>query len=94
MTVCAAASQRPCAHSSRTARLPPPTPTPPACLLQDHPSRVVILSSYAHNFNGPQLPLDDLNWEDRKYGAWRAYGQSKLCNILCAKELARRRVCL
>eukprot|EP00887_Chlorella_sp_A99_P004157 scaffold23.g4157.t1 len=53
-------------------------------------SRVVAVASYAEHFNGSQLHMDDLNWERRPYSAWRAYGQSKLCNILMAKELARR----
>ena len=33
---------------------------------------------------------DDLNYERRSYSRWPAYGQSKLANILFAKELARR----
>ncbi|KAI3425019.1 hypothetical protein D9Q98_008401 [Chlorella vulgaris] len=56
---------------------------------QGAPARVVALSSYGHNF-AKELPLDDLNWERRKYGAWPSYGQAKLSNALFARELARR----
>jgi NAD(P)-dependent dehydrogenase (short-subunit alcohol dehydrogenase family) len=52
--------------------------------------RVVVVSSSAHNF-APEagIEFDNLSGE-RSYGAWRAYGQSKLANLLFAKELARR----
>lgn len=56
--------------------------------LQEAPVRIVVVSSYAHQMGG--LDLDDLHWRNRSYSAWKAYGQSKLCNILFAKELARR----
>ncbi|KAL6768395.1 hypothetical protein ACKKBF_B39000 [Auxenochlorella protothecoides x Auxenochlorella symbiontica] len=64
------------------------------CLLpklkkQGRPARVVVLSSRAH-FGARDLPMDDLNWERRRYSAWPAYNASKLCNLLFAKELARR----
>ncbi len=50
--------------------------------------RVVTLSSLAHGLGG--LDLDDLNWQKRRYSRWRAYGQSKLCNLLFTVELQRR----
>jgi NAD(P)-dependent dehydrogenase (short-subunit alcohol dehydrogenase family) len=52
--------------------------------------RVVVVSSSAHNF-APRagIEFDNLSGE-RFYGAWRAYGQSKLANLLFAKELAKR----
>jgi WW domain-containing oxidoreductase len=52
--------------------------------------RVVMLSSEAHR-NAPAegIRLDDLAAE-KSYGAWMAYGQSKLANILFARELAKR----
>jgi NAD(P)-dependent dehydrogenase (short-subunit alcohol dehydrogenase family) len=34
--------------------------------------------------------LDDLNWERRPYSPQRAYGQSKLANLLFTLELQRR----
>jgi NAD(P)-dependent dehydrogenase (short-subunit alcohol dehydrogenase family) len=36
------------------------------------------------------LNFDDLNWEQRKYQAWRAYGDSKLANLYFTYELARK----
>lgn len=52
--------------------------------------RVVMVSSQAHRA-APRagIELDNLSGE-RNYSGWRAYGQSKLANILFAKELARR----
>lgn len=49
--------------------------------------RVVTVSSMAHQ--RAQIHFADLQLE-RKYGAIRAYGQSKLANILFASELAER----
>jgi len=49
--------------------------------------RVVTTASDAHTAG--RLDLDDLQAE-RSYSAWRAYGTSKLCNILFTRELARR----
>jgi len=53
-------------------------------------ARVVVVSSAAH-LQAPTVGIefDDLGAE-RKYGPWRAYGQSKLANVLFAKALARR----
>lgn len=51
-------------------------------------SRVVSLSSAAHRF-GP-LQLDDLDWKQRGYNEWLAYGQAKTANIYFASELDRR----
>lgn len=51
------------------------------------PSRVVNVSSSAH-FSGT-IRFDDL-LSERKYGAWSAYSQSKLANILYTYELASR----
>jgi NAD(P)-dependent dehydrogenase (short-subunit alcohol dehydrogenase family) len=34
--------------------------------------------------------LDDLNWHNRKYSKWAAYGESKLAIMLFTDELARR----
>jgi NAD(P)-dependent dehydrogenase (short-subunit alcohol dehydrogenase family) len=52
--------------------------------------RVVMLSSEAHRTTFREgIRLDDLGCE-REYSAWRAYGQSKLANLLFARALARR----
>jgi NAD(P)-dependent dehydrogenase (short-subunit alcohol dehydrogenase family) len=57
-------------------------------LLPKITDRVVTVSSGAHRFGG--LDIDDLNWEKRRYTRWRAYGQSKLSNLLFTLELQRR----
>jgi NAD(P)-dependent dehydrogenase (short-subunit alcohol dehydrogenase family) len=51
------------------------------------PSRIVNVSSDAHK--GMKLDFDDLHLE-KSYSVIRAYGQSKLCNILFTYELAKR----
>jgi NAD(P)-dependent dehydrogenase (short-subunit alcohol dehydrogenase family) len=50
--------------------------------------RVVTVSSGAHRMG--KIRLDDLNWERGGYQRWRAYGQSKLANLLFTSELQRR----
>ena len=50
-------------------------------------ARVVTVSSNAHKFG--RIDFDDLDGA-KKYGSWRAYGQSKLANLLFAFELQRR----
>jgi NAD(P)-dependent dehydrogenase (short-subunit alcohol dehydrogenase family) len=58
-------------------------------LLLDHVAgRVVTVSSGAHRMGG--IDFEDLNWERKSYSAWRAYGQSKLANLLFTAELQRR----
>jgi NAD(P)-dependent dehydrogenase (short-subunit alcohol dehydrogenase family) len=52
--------------------------------------RVVVVASGAHRIGS--IDLDDLNWERRGYSRWRAYGQSKLANLLFMSELQRRLV--
>ena len=52
--------------------------------------RVVMLSSAAHKMAPKEgILFDDLG-ADRAYKPWVHYGQSKLANLLFAKELARR----
>ena len=57
-------------------------------LLPNVTGRVVTVSSNAHRAG--HMDFDDLNWERKKYRAWRAYGQSKLANLLFTAELQRR----
>jgi WW domain-containing oxidoreductase len=52
--------------------------------------RVVMLSSAAHRGTpSGGIQFDDLSFA-RGYSDWRAYGQSKLANLLFAKSLAKR----
>ena len=57
-------------------------------LLPHVTDRVVTISSGAHRMG--RIRLDDLNWERDGYDRWRAYGQSKLANLLFTLELQRR----
>jgi NAD(P)-dependent dehydrogenase (short-subunit alcohol dehydrogenase family) len=50
-------------------------------------ARVVTLSSNAHKMG--RIDFEDLQSE-RRYSRWRAYGQSKLADLMCALELDRR----
>lgn len=57
------------------------------------PSRVVNLSSYFHEFamgRKGEIHFDDLNYHRRPFDSWEAYAQSKLANLLHARELGRR----
>ncbi len=68
-------------HFALAARLSP--------LVQRTPgARVVVVSSSAQRAGS--IAFDDLSWERRPYSPWRAYGQSKLANMMFALELARR----
>lgn len=51
-------------------------------------SRIVSVASTAHKFGS--IRFDDINYETRSYNAWKAYGDSKLYNVLFARELARQ----
>lgn len=51
------------------------------------PSRIITTSSVAHR--GARINFDDIQLAE-KYSGIRAYGQSKLANILFTRELARR----
>jgi len=56
-------------------------------LMASAPARVVNVASEAHR--GSRLDFEDLQCS-RHYSGWRAYGRSKLANILFTRELARR----
>jgi NAD(P)-dependent dehydrogenase (short-subunit alcohol dehydrogenase family) len=52
--------------------------------------RVVMLSSDAHTMAPKSgIEFDDLSFE-KSYAPWKAYGQSKLANLLFARSLARK----
>ena len=61
----------------------------PALLAAKEP-RVVTVSSNAHKFG--RVNLGDLFFERTRYSRWRAYGQTKLANLLFSAELQRRAV--
>ncbi len=50
-------------------------------------ARIVNVASQAHRFG--RIRFHDLHWQQR-YGKWRAYGQSKVANLLFTLELQRR----
>lgn len=68
-------------HYALTARLLPR-------LLAASEPRVVTTSSTAARMGS--IAFDDLQWDRRRYSKWRAYGQTKLANLLFAFELGRR----
>ena len=49
--------------------------------------RVVTVSSIAHRMGN--LRFEDMQWQ-KKYSRWLAYGQSKLANLVFARDLQRR----
>jgi NAD(P)-dependent dehydrogenase (short-subunit alcohol dehydrogenase family) len=57
-------------------------------LLATRGSRVVTVASLAHRAG--RIAFDDLHWTRRRYAAWRAYGASKLANLLFTHALQRR----
>jgi len=68
-------------HFALTARLLP-------ALRKQETSRVVTVSSLvAHQGH---IDFEDLNFEKRPTAGWQGYAQSKLANILFAKELSRK----
>jgi len=56
-------------------------------MLRVEGSRVVTVTSELHKAG--RIDFGDLNG-DRRYSRWRAYAQSKLANVLFARELCRR----
>jgi NAD(P)-dependent dehydrogenase (short-subunit alcohol dehydrogenase family) len=52
------------------------------------PSRIVNVSSEAHR--GATMQWEDLQLSTHRYRGFKAYGQSKLANVLFTYELARR----
>lgn len=59
-------------------------------IIKSAPGRIVVLSSTAHKHTPKGgIDFENINW-DKNYSAWAAYGQSKLANLLFAKELNQR----
>lgn len=61
-------------------------------LKKSAPSRVVNVSSYAHEMwpGAIDTIYKDVNMEKAGYSGWNAYGRSKLCNILFTFALNRK----
>jgi NAD(P)-dependent dehydrogenase (short-subunit alcohol dehydrogenase family) len=57
-------------------------------LRKSAPARIVNVSSEAHR--GATMHWGDLQFEKHRYRGMKAYGQSKLANVLFTYELARR----
>uniref|UniRef100_A0A8C9R6J6 Zgc:153441 n=1 Tax=Scleropages formosus TaxID=113540 RepID=A0A8C9R6J6_SCLFO len=57
-------------------------------LQKSTPSRVITVSSLAHK--GGKIHFDDLSFSKTTYNSLTSYRQSKLANLLFARELARR----
>ncbi|TGD76230.1 SDR family NAD(P)-dependent oxidoreductase [Mangrovimicrobium sediminis] len=55
---------------------------------QDHPTRIVSVSSLAHRLG--KVPLDDIDWHGGEYKPMAAYARSKLAMQSFIQELARR----
>ena len=57
-------------------------------------ARIVSLASTYHDvsYDGTtgHIDFEDLNWEKKTYNPWAAYAQSKLANVLFAREYAGR----
>ncbi len=51
-------------------------------------SRIAATSSVAHKLGN--IDFSDIHWENRKYNKQRAYGDSKLANLLFTYELVRK----
>jgi NAD(P)-dependent dehydrogenase (short-subunit alcohol dehydrogenase family) len=53
-------------------------------------ARVICVSSMAASFARLDDKFNDLNWKERKHKGMQSYGDSKLMNLMFAKELTRR----
>ena len=53
------------------------------------PSRIINITSVGHKF-ASKTPLEDMNYENKRYKHMKAYGNSKLMILWATYELARR----
>ena len=75
-------------HFALTGRLLPLLERASSASGAGSPARIVVVASTAQSAG--RIDFDDLSWERRPYSAFRAYGQSKLANMMFALELDRR----
>jgi NAD(P)-dependent dehydrogenase (short-subunit alcohol dehydrogenase family) len=59
-----------------------------ALAVAENGARVVVVSSNAHHLS--PVVFSDIDFENREYDPWLAYGQSKTANVLHAVEITRR----
>jgi retinol dehydrogenase-13 len=57
-------------------------------LIESAPARIIQVNSQGHRFGG--LDLDDLNWEQRRYNGYKAYGASKVAQLLTVWEFSEK----
>ena len=57
-------------------------------IIESAPARIIQVNSQGHRFGG--LDLDDLNWERRRYKGLKAYGASKVAQLLTIWELSEK----
>ncbi|PAW94285.1 hypothetical protein CKK33_12620 [Mucilaginibacter sp. MD40] len=57
-------------------------------LLERGQARIINVSSEAHRYC--QLRFNDIDWANRPYSAWKAYGTAKLFNIYFTRSLATK----
>jgi retinol dehydrogenase-14 len=57
-------------------------------IVKSAPARIVNTSSVGHRSG--TMDFDDLNFDRERYGIMKAYGRSKLANVLFTRELAKR----
>jgi len=57
-------------------------------LLEKGHARIINVSSEAHKMG--KADFDDLQWEQRSYSTWKAYGMVKLFNIYFTRSLAEK----
>lgn len=54
-------------------------------MVESAPSRIIYVNSEGHRFKG--LDINDLQWNNRKYGGYGSYGASKTAQLMTMYEL-------